>query len=108
MKKTIYNAKSDAMMALLLGICRGSPSVSAKATTPCKPYPTFYLRYTLLMTFAIETNQLSKRFGDVLAVDSVNLRVKPGEIGFRGLSPHSIVASWALALSSWDCIAIFW
>ncbi len=39
------------------------------------------------MTFAIETNQLSKRFGDVLAVDSVNLRVKPGEIyGFLGLN----------------------
>ena len=39
------------------------------------------------MTFAIETNQLSKRFGDVLAVDSVNLRVKQGEIyGFLGLN----------------------
>jgi ABC-2 type transport system ATP-binding protein len=39
------------------------------------------------MEFAIETNQLSKRFGDVLAVDSVNLRVKPGEIyGFLGLN----------------------
>jgi len=39
------------------------------------------------MVFAIETNQLSKRFGDVLAVDSVNLRVKQGEIyGFLGLN----------------------
>src|SRR5919109_3470522 len=39
------------------------------------------------MTFAIETNQLTKRFDDVLAVDSVNLRVKPGEIyGFLGLN----------------------
>ena len=39
------------------------------------------------MTFAVETNQLTKRFGDVLAVDSVNLRVKQGEIyGFLGLN----------------------
>ena len=39
------------------------------------------------MTFAIETNLLSKRYGDVLAVDSVNLRVKQGEIyGFLGLN----------------------
>ena len=39
------------------------------------------------MTFAIETDQLSKRFVDVLAVDSVNLRVKQGEIyGFLGLN----------------------
>ena len=39
------------------------------------------------MEFAIETNQLTKHFGDVLAVDSVNLRVKPGEIyGFLGLN----------------------
>jgi ABC-2 type transport system ATP-binding protein len=39
------------------------------------------------MEFAIETKQLTKRFGDVLAVDSVNLRVKPGEIyGFLGLN----------------------
>ena len=39
------------------------------------------------MTFAIETNQLSKRFGDVVAVDSVNIRVKTGEIyGFLGLN----------------------
>lgn len=39
------------------------------------------------MAFSIETNQLSKRYGDVLAVDSVNLRVKPGEIyGFLGLN----------------------
>jgi ABC-2 type transport system ATP-binding protein len=39
------------------------------------------------MTFAIETNQLSKRFGDMLAVDAVNLHVKQGEIyGFLGLN----------------------
>ena len=39
------------------------------------------------MSFAIETNQLTKRFGDVLAVDSVDLRVKQGEIyGFLGLN----------------------
>ena len=39
------------------------------------------------MGFAIETNQLSKRFGDVVAVDSVNLCVKEGEIyGFLGLN----------------------
>src|SRR5215208_7283695 len=37
--------------------------------------------------FAIETDGLTKRFGDVLAVDSVNLRVKRGEIyGFLGLN----------------------
>lgn len=36
---------------------------------------------------AIETDQLTKRFGDVLAVDCVNLRVKQGEIyGFLGLN----------------------
>jgi len=39
------------------------------------------------MNFAIETNGLSKSFGQVQAVDSVNLRVKPGEIyGFLGLN----------------------
>jgi ABC-2 type transport system ATP-binding protein len=39
------------------------------------------------MVFAIETNQLSRRFGNVLAVDAVNLRVKQGEIyGFLGLN----------------------
>src|SRR5215510_9864606 len=39
------------------------------------------------MGFAIETNQLSKRFGDLLAVDSVNLRVQQGDIyGFLGLN----------------------
>jgi len=39
------------------------------------------------MTLAIETHQLSKRFGDVLAVDSVSLLVKQGEIyGFLGLN----------------------
>ena len=39
------------------------------------------------MSLAIETNQLTKRFGDVLAVDSVDLRVKQGEIyGFLGLN----------------------
>ena len=36
---------------------------------------------------AIETNQLTKRFGDVTAVDSVDLRVGAGEIyGFLGLN----------------------
>lgn len=40
-----------------------------------------------MSNFAIETAQLTKRFGDVLAVDSVNLRVKQGEIyGFLGLN----------------------
>ncbi len=39
------------------------------------------------MEFAIETNELSKSYRDVRAVDSVNLRVKPGEIyGFLGLN----------------------
>jgi ABC-2 type transport system ATP-binding protein len=48
----------------------------------------FRLRYTYPMSdVAIETNQLSKRFGDVLAVDSVSLYVKRGEIyGFLGLN----------------------
>jgi ABC-2 type transport system ATP-binding protein len=37
--------------------------------------------------FAIETEGLTKRFGEVLAVDSVHLRVKRGEIyGFLGLN----------------------
>ena len=40
-----------------------------------------------MMEFAIETNGLSKSYGDVRAVSSVNLRVKPGEIyGFLGLN----------------------
>ena len=39
------------------------------------------------MEFAIETNELTKHFGDVTAVASVNLRVKRGEIyGFLGLN----------------------
>ena len=39
------------------------------------------------MSNAIETEHLTKRFGDVLAVDSVDLRVKRGEIyGFLGLN----------------------
>ena len=39
------------------------------------------------MQFAIETNGLSKFYGDVHAVHSVNLQVKPGEIyGFLGLN----------------------
>ena len=39
------------------------------------------------MSHVIETDQLTKRFGDVLAVDCVNLRVKQGEIyGFLGLN----------------------
>ncbi len=39
------------------------------------------------MNLAIETNRLSKSFGQVRALDSVSLRVKPGEIyGFIGLN----------------------
>jgi ABC-2 type transport system ATP-binding protein len=39
------------------------------------------------MNYAIETNNLSKSYRDVRAVDSVNLRVKRGEIyGFLGLN----------------------
>ncbi len=39
------------------------------------------------MKYAIETNNLSKNYGDVLAVDNVNLKVKQGEIfGFLGLN----------------------
>ncbi len=39
------------------------------------------------MNYAIETNNLTKNYRDVRAVDSVNLRVKPGEIyGFLGLN----------------------
>jgi ABC-2 type transport system ATP-binding protein len=39
------------------------------------------------MNPAIETNGLSKSYGQVRAIDSVNLRVKPGEIyGFLGLN----------------------
>src|SRR6266498_3038453 len=39
------------------------------------------------MNFAIETNGLSKSYGHVRAVDSVNLRVGNGEIyGFLGLN----------------------
>lgn len=39
------------------------------------------------MSFAVETNALSKSFGELHAVDSVNLRVKPGEIyGYLGLN----------------------
>lgn len=39
------------------------------------------------MEFAIETNNLSKSYGEVRAVDAVNLRVKRGEIyGFLGLN----------------------
>jgi len=37
--------------------------------------------------FAIETHQLTKRFGDVTAVAAVDLRVGVGEIyGFLGLN----------------------
>jgi ABC-2 type transport system ATP-binding protein len=40
-----------------------------------------------MMEFAVETNNLSKSYGEVQAVDSVNLRVKRGEIyGFLGLN----------------------
>jgi ABC-2 type transport system ATP-binding protein len=39
------------------------------------------------MEYAIETNHLSKSYGNVHAVDSIHLRVKPGEIyGFLGLN----------------------
>ena len=39
------------------------------------------------MTYTIETNHLSKNYGDVRAVQDVNLHVKPGEIyGFLGLN----------------------
>ena len=39
------------------------------------------------MSNAIETNQLTKRFGEVLAVDAIDLRVRTGEIyGFLGLN----------------------
>lgn len=39
------------------------------------------------MEFAIETNGLTKRFGNIVAVNSVDLRVKRGEIyGFLGLN----------------------
>ena len=39
------------------------------------------------MNYAIETNSLSKFYGDVRAIDSVDLRVKCGEIyGFLGLN----------------------
>src|SRR5512142_714052 len=40
-----------------------------------------------MSNYAIETNQLTKRFGTVLAVDHVSLCVKRGEIyGFLGLN----------------------
>jgi ABC-type multidrug transport system ATPase subunit len=40
-----------------------------------------------MSAFAIETNGLTKRFGDVLAVDAIDLRVGVGEIyGFLGLN----------------------
>ena len=40
-----------------------------------------------MATYAIEIEQLTKRFGDVVAVSSLNLCVKPGEIyGFLGLN----------------------
>lgn len=39
------------------------------------------------MSFVIETNQLSKTYGDVRAVDAIDLRVSAGEIyGFLGLN----------------------
>jgi ABC-2 type transport system ATP-binding protein len=39
------------------------------------------------MNYAIETNHLTKNYGDVRAVSSVSLRVRPGEIyGFLGLN----------------------
>jgi ABC-2 type transport system ATP-binding protein len=39
------------------------------------------------MNYVIETNQLSKKYGDVHAVNSIDLQVKPSEIfGFLGLN----------------------
>ncbi len=39
------------------------------------------------MEFAVETRSLTKRFGDVTAVDQIDLRVRPAEIyGFLGLN----------------------
>ncbi|HUW10998.1 MAG TPA: ATP-binding cassette domain-containing protein, partial [Anaerolineae bacterium] len=39
------------------------------------------------MDLAIETNGLSKSYGEVRAVDSVNLRVRQGEVyGYLGLN----------------------
>lgn len=39
------------------------------------------------MEYAIETNHLAKSFGSLRAVDSISLRVKPGEVyGFLGLN----------------------
>lgn len=40
-----------------------------------------------MASFAIEIEHLTKRFGDIVAVNSLNLRVQPGEIyGFLGLN----------------------
>lgn len=40
-----------------------------------------------MSNYVIETDRLTKRFGDVLAVNCVELRVKQGEIyGFLGLN----------------------
>ena len=51
------------------------------------------------MSNAIETNQLTKRFGDVLAVDAIDLRVGTGEIyGFLGLNGIESVYLGSLAI----------
>ncbi|MEW5939035.1 MAG: ATP-binding cassette domain-containing protein, partial [Chloroflexota bacterium] len=58
-------------------------------TLLCRPAQAdYFFEYTCGMSaFAIETDQLSKRFGDVTAVASVDLRVGVGEIyGFLGLN----------------------
>jgi ABC-2 type transport system ATP-binding protein len=40
-----------------------------------------------MSNFAIETDRLTKRYGEIVAVQSVDLRVRPGEIyGFLGLN----------------------
>ena len=40
-----------------------------------------------MSNYTIETDLLTKRYGSVLALDAVSLRVKPGEIyGFLGLN----------------------
>jgi ABC-2 type transport system ATP-binding protein len=37
------------------------------------------------MTFAVETKDLTKRYGDILAVDGMSLTVRQGEVyGFLG------------------------
>jgi ABC-2 type transport system ATP-binding protein len=51
-----------------------------------KPHPTSEGE-----TYAIETAELSRRFGDFLAVDRLNLRIRKG-IVFGLLGPNGAVA----------------